>query len=438
MSNLLTLYEVRANQKNIFLDRYQYLLSIAATFLFFSELPNYLWAAPLIPLNPLFWIILLFILSIPFLKNIKNTPKLLLLWMAIYLGISTLSLLTVSSDDISFTDYRSKVLACLFILVMCALYQQKSLTHIKYTIIIVVFLSIGNNLFELFHPRFFSELNVGRPAGFYIDPNQAGCEILLGMIVGMETIAKRYRWLFMTIVAVGVFATFSRGAIIGWVICAIIFIFGKVFSNRRLKATILMVLAIAFIAALNPLQNLADYFRGDPDNWDIVNRLEDFQNPTEKEDSATERKLVAAGGWMMFGNHPFWGNGLASTRKWDIAEVSTHNVYLYNMADNGIIGLIFLPGAILGLTIGNQGEKKVYIISFAIFIGIWGCFSQEVLAERATLTIFSIFAAMNVNQKWYLKYTNKNSRFQIEPPLVAPDLKLPPLKTRKVLPRDRF
>ncbi len=437
MSTLIEQLGNPATKRKKFLDSYQYILSIVATFLFFSDLPDYLWAAPLLPIYPLAWLSVLFFLSLPFIKNIRNLPKPLLIWMGIYTGISLLSLLTVSGDDISFTDFRAKVLSCLFIVVMHAIYQQKSLKHVRYVIILVVLITVFNNLVELFNPRFFSENNIGRPAGFYIDPNKTGCALILGMILGIDVIKQQWRWIYTAIVAVGVLATFSRGAIIGWVICMAIFISAKVLSKRRITAIVPLVAMLFFLVSLNPLQALTDYFKGDPANWDIVNRLEEFQNPSLKEDSATERQLVAAGGWMMFSNHPFWGNGLASTRKWSVSEVSTHNMYLYFMADNGIIGVIFLPGAILGVVYGNRGLQKQYLIAFAIFVSLWGLFSHEVLAERYTLTSFALVAAMNTNQKWYLKYANKNSDLTLAPPLASTKLRLPTPSNRKSLPHDR-
>lgn len=437
MSNLFEQFGKSSNRSQAFIDRYQYFISIIATFLFFSEFPDYLHAASIIPIVPLSWIFVFALLSLPFIKKVRNVPKPLLIWMTIYLGISVLSLITVSSDEISFTDFRAKVLSVLFILLMYTIYQQKSVNHIKYTIVAVVLLTVGNNIIELLNPRFFTQLNVGRPAGFYIDPNKTGCALMLGMILGVNVIKKQYRWIYVLIAGVGIMATFSRGALIGWVICVAILIAGKVISDRRQKIVVPAIVLMLLLIFINPLATLTDYFKSTNEagaNYDIIKRLEEFQNPSADESSSAERQAVAAGGWMMFGSHPFWGNGLASTRKWNVSEVSTHNMYLYFMADHGIIGIIFLPGAVFGVVYGNRGEQKTIIICFAIFISVWGFFSHEVLAERYTLSIFALLAAMNTNQRWYLKYTNRN--FQMAPPLEPTQLRLPPPRHQKILPRN--
>ncbi len=438
-SKLIEQFGQPINRVQAFKDRYQYYVSIIATFLFFSDLPDYLFAAPILPsVIPLVWLVAFAISTLPFIHKVKTMPKPLLLWMGLYLLIATLSLMTVSADEISFTDYRAKVLAVLFIACMYATYQQKSLTHVKYTIVFVLLMTVGNTLFELLNPKFFTELNLGRPAGFYIDPNKTGCATMLGMLFGISAIKKQYRWILVIIAAIGIMATFSRGAILGWLICVSLLIAGKVLSEKRWKIVVPAIILIVMLVSLNPLRALTDYFKGGPDaaaNWDIVNRLEEFQNPSSKEDSAMERQAVAAGGWLYFSNHPFWGNGLASTRKWSIADVSTHNMYLYFMADHGIIGVIFLPGAVLGVVYGNRGEDKTIILCFAIFISLWGFFSHEVLAERYILTIFALMAAMNTNQKWYLKYQNRN--LLLAPSIPMQQLRLPPARNEKIIPQNR-
>lgn len=436
-TNLIEQFNQPRSTLKVLADRYQYILSIFATFLFFSDFPDYVFIAKLTPIVPLVWIGGIAVLSLPFIKKAGNIPKPLLAWMVFYSAISLLSLMTVSADEISFTDFRAKILSVLFIVLMYAMFQQKSITHIKITILLVVLMSVGNNIFELLNPRIFTEVNVGRPAGFYVDPNKAGCALMLGMLMSITVIKKSYRWILVLIAGIGIMATFSRGAILGWVVCTVLLIGGRVICDKRRKIVLPALLLIIFLASINPLKLMTDYFKGEPSgaNWDIVNRLEEFQNPTLSEDSAMDRQAVAAGAWLMFGNSPFWGNGLASTRKWMISDVSTHNMYLYFMADHGVIGVLFLPGAIFAVIYHNRGEQRTILLCFAVFLSLWGLFSHEVLAERYTLSSFALLAAMNTNQRWYLKYTNRN--FQVAPSLSRASLFLPPARSQKIFTEDR-
>jgi 4-amino-4-deoxy-L-arabinose transferase-like glycosyltransferase len=123
-----------------------------------------------------------------------------------------------------------------------------------------------------------------------------------------------------------------------------------------------------------------------------------------------------------------------------VADVSTHNMYLYFMADNGILGILFLPGAILAVVYRNKGEQVTILVCFAVFVSLWGLFSHEVLAERYTLSSFALLAAMNTNQQWYMKFAQRNAQMgsrrsraqRLLPPARQPSqLALPPARDKK-------
>jgi O-Antigen ligase len=409
-------FDQKKNRTQAFLDQYQIVLSSVATFLFFSDITDYLFAAPIVPVLPLVWIWLFVFLALPFIKKIKTMPKPLVIWLGLYGLISMLSLATTNGDEISYKEFRLRIISILFVCLMYVLYEQKSLKHIKYTIIAVIVMSIANNFYEFISPKFFSEFSTGRPAGFYINPNKAGCALILGLIFTIDIIKKPYRWFYMFFILSGILSTFSRGAILGWIICAIFLSIARVLSEKR-RTIIAGVFALVVVLALtNPLKTIADFAGQSDGAWDVVDRLEQFQNPSLNDDSAQERKAVIGYAWLMFGNHPFWGNGLGSTYKWTVSEVSTHNMYLFYMADHGIIGVLFLPGAILAVAWKNRGQTKVQLLCFVVFMALWGIFSHNILEERYILTIFALLAAMNTNEKWYLKYSSGNFQLAQAPP----------------------
>jgi O-Antigen ligase len=422
----------------VFLDRYQYLISIAATFLFFSELLDYLGDQKVLPLNLLQWIGIFTFLSLPFARKIATIPKPLSIGMVIYFAIALFSVLTVSADEVAMQDFRNRVLSIFFVCLMYVIYEQKSLKQVKYALIAAIILSVFNNFYELANPLGFGTLNVGRPAGFYINPTKTGAALMLGLILTITTIKKSYRWLFALFVGVGIMITFTRGAIIGWLICIPLLIVGRVITDKRRTAILPMLILIAFLSVSNPLQSLTNYFNGGTDGsyWNVLDRLEQFQNPSLDDDSAKDRKAVAREAWHMFGEHPFWGNGLGSTNKWTVAPFSTHNMYLYYMVDNGIIGLIFLPGAILAVVYRNKGEEKIVLIAYAVFMSLWGVFSHNVLEERYILITLALVAAMNTNQRWYSKFQPQN--FQLALPPANAQFLLPPVRNQRALPPANY
>ncbi len=414
-----------------FLDGYQYLLSILATFLFFSEVPDFLGGeAGILPINTLAWIILFCILSIPFAKKIRTMPKPFVIALGVYLLISILSLATISSDEISTQEFRKRVQSIVFVCLMYIIYQQQSLKQVKYALLAVVLMSIANNFYELLNPGTFSLVNSGRPAGFYINPNKTGCALMLGLIFTIDIIKKQHRLFYVLLVGIGLMPTFTRGAILAWIVILIVFIGNRMLSDKRRTVVFPMLALVVLLVIINPLRLVEGYFAGGTDGtyYNVLSRLEQFQNPSLEDSSAQDRNSVAKYGWQMFGSHPFWGNGLSSTNKWSVAPFSTHNMYLYFMADHGVIGFLFLPGAIFAVTYGNRGETKVVRVCFSLFLLMWGLFSHNVLEERYILLTFSLLAAMSTTKDWQLKYPTRN--FQLALPPARAQFYLPPARER--------
>jgi hypothetical protein len=434
MSIDLSVFAPAKSRRQLFFDRYQYFLSIAATFFFFSEIPAYALDANLLPFNVLTWIGTFGLLSLPFVKKLANMPKPLIIAIGIYLSISLISLATVNGDDVSFEELRKRLLAVLFVCMMYVIYEQRSFRQVKYALLAVVLMSIFNNLYELFNPNAFALVTSGRPAGFYLNPTKTGCALMLGMILTVNIIKKPYRWLYVLLVGVGLLITFTRGAILGWVICVAILIANRILSDKRRQLIVGMLILVSFLTIVNPLNSLSNYFAGGTDGSysNVISRLEQFQNPSIEDASAKERSLVARYAWQLFGDRPLFGYGLSSTNKWTVADISTHNMYLYFMMDHGIIGLIIFPGAIFAVVYRNRGEDKTIIICFAIFLAVWGLFSHNVLEEWYILTTFSLLAAMRTSQDWYLKYATRT--FQLALPPARAQLLLPPARERRRLP----
>ena len=421
-----------------FLDSYQYILSIAATIIFFSEVAEYLLDIKVSPINALVWIAVFTLLALPFAKKIRLMPRPLVVGMIIYLSVAILSLLTVSADEFAVQEIRTRFLSAYFICLMYVIYNQKSLKHIKYTIIGIVILSVFNNFLELANPQLFSEINVGRPAGFYINPNRTATAMMLGMLLTVCDIKKPLRLPYVLFVGMGILPTFTRSAIIGWVIAVILLTATRVLSDKRRTVILPLLTVVTFLIIANPLQTLTNYFSGSGDNsrWNVLERLEQFQSPSLDDDSAQDRGAVAKEAWRMFGAHPFWGNGLASTVKWTVAPFSTHNMYLYYMADHGIIGLIFLPGIIGIVVYGNKGEQKVVLTCYAVFLFVWGIFSHNVLETRYILLTFGLLSAMRSNIPQYFAYSPQEFQLAL-PPASSPPI-LPPARKQRALPPANY
>ena len=76
---------------------------------------------------------------------------------------------------------------------------------------------------DFLHPGVFYPLGtegtvLGRAAATFINPNRAGEAMLLTFLLAIPVLRPRYRALLLLLVGVGVILTFSRGAILGWML----------------------------------------------------------------------------------------------------------------------------------------------------------------------------------------------------------------------------
>ncbi|MBD2614924.1 MAG: O-antigen ligase family protein [Nostoc sp. ZfuVER08] len=390
---------------------YQCALAIAAIFAFFTDINSYLYTSGIVSQPPLFWILGFAVASIPLIfSRDKYIPTSVILWCFGFIFVSLLwFVLFPGSGELAFEELRKRLLAVIFLIAMAFIFSRNPTIHYltRWAIFLAVLITVFNSIYEFFNPAAFNALgNGGRVTGFYLNPNSNGCALILGMIFSVSILQPIYRLPFVYLVGIGVFLTFSRGAILGWLITVIIFTVAGVLHFNKILYWILGI--GTFIISLGSqwwqelLQNL-DL------NANSLERIAWFQNisTSDSEDSADSRLEVAQLAWQMFMKHPFLGNGIGSTLTWNV-EISTHNIYLYYMADHGIIGVLILPVLVYGAIRHARGETKYIGLAFAVFILLWGLFSHNVLEERYILILFSLMAGMTegskLDQKLKLEY----------------------------------
>lgn len=394
-----------------FLFYYQCALAVAAIFTFFTDINSYLYTSGILSQPPLFWILGFAVASIPliFSRN-KYIPISVILWCFGFIFVSLLwFVLFPPSGELAFEEIRKRLLAVIFIIAMALIFSGNKTIHslARWAIFLAVLITVFNSIYEFFNPAAFNALgNGGRVTGFYLNPNSNGCALILGMIFSVSILQPIYRLPFVYLVGIGVLFTFSRGAILGWLITVIIFTIARVLHFNKLLYWIfgigIFILTLGSQWWQELLQNL-DL------NANSLERIAWFQNisTSDSEDSADSRLEVAQLAWQMFMKHPFFGNGIGSTLTWNM-EISTHNIYLYYMADHGIIGTLILPILVYAVTQHARGETKYIGLAFAAFILLWGLFSHNVLEERYILIMFSLMAAMTgasrLEQKLKLGY----------------------------------
>lgn len=411
------------SQRNQGLILYQCALAVVSIFLFFTNLDVYLYLSKIVRLEPLIYIVLVIFASIPLFFFVpieqRSLPKNLLKWSIAYLFLSVFAFWLYPSLNEPLQALKDRMLSLLFMLVMAVVFSKFYVVQqsARYAVVGANLVSIFNNIYEFMNPGVFAGLNLtGRAAGFYIDSNSSGDGVLLGLILGLGVLPEKFRMLYALLSGIGIFVTFSRGALIGWIIVMIILYITKAIPR---KPFLLYIIGIFFVVILI---NQGGQFLKQIDTSFIsknaLSRLEDFGSIASggggdvEDDAAAGRKLVAKLGWEKFLENPFVGHGLGASQFFDVGalvshEISTHNTYLAYMVDHGILGTFVLPMLVLSVTYPARGEGKNVSFAFAIFVILWGLFSHTILIQRLHLLTFSLMAIMNQTD---IKADSVNSR----------------------------
>ena len=383
---------------------YPRILAVSAVLIFFTNLCLYLYSVELVHFPPLYWIIGLgiaaspLILSRGYLEILRRS--LVARWCYGFILISGLWLIfEPSASEKVFQEFQTRLLSVLFILTMLCIFSKDSVQLWgRRAIFGAVLLALALNTFELFSPMTFSEV-MGRSAGLYINPNQSAAALILGLVVTIGLVPHRYRMLYVVLVGLGVFLTFSRSSLIGWALTAGVFIKTGQLSVRRSLLVGCGMLCVALALMIWQWDRI-QYRLEDLGvlNKNVLARLDWFNNPDVSDMSSTERKEVAEFGWALFSEKPVLGNGLGASVNW-AREKSSHNEYLNMMVDHGIIGVFFLPILVLLTQWRARGEVRHIGFAFAIFVLYLGFFSHNVLTERHILMTFALLECMAVSSR---------------------------------------
>jgi hypothetical protein len=399
-----------SQKKSNFLIYYQCWLAVVAVLIFFTNLDVYWQTAGILPFEPLHWIILLIGASTPIIFSLSSRKKFLskslLRWCIAYFVLSLFYFCLFLPTPEAFQELRTRVLSIIFLLLTLIIFSKYYLVQkfTRYAIISAGLLGTIINIYEFFNPLVFIAVNeTGRAAGFYINPNTSGCALVLSLIFGVDLLQRKYRIPFALLIGIGIFITFSRGSLLGWIIVMIIFTTTNVTPRYQLflwlGGLVMMITVVVAITGnffnLDSLQDMGLI------NDNVMGRLQEFGSPSNTDDDAALARIeVVKLAWQMFSEHPFIGNGIASTRALSVGglsthDISTHNMYLYFMTDHGIIGAFVYPSLIYAVMHSYQQNNKYIIYGFVVFYLIWGFFSHNIVEQRFHLMTFSLMATMN-------------------------------------------
>lgn len=354
--------------------------------------------------NPLKWIMLMAALATPVLIQAAFDARYrwqpLLVWGLGYLLISVLWYYPAVQDSSDFRMLRLRFLSVIFLFLMLFVFSRpQDILLARRTIALGVLLGVGLNIYELFHPMTFSNIP-GRSMGLYSNVNQSGCALMLGMILSKDVVPKRFRFLFCALAGIGIVTTFSRSAIVGWIVVMGYSAIRSGVSFRQIsQALVGLGLVFAFFTS-SYWQNIEHVLveRGTL-TVDVMQRLQFFRHGDTADASSTEREAVASYALHVFEQKPLFGWGTGASRNPHAFPVGAHNVYLSLMVDHGVIGVFIVPWLLLATIWGCRRTTFDVAVPYVLFVILWGFFSHNVLEERFILATIALTASIVAQER---------------------------------------
>jgi O-antigen ligase len=178
---------------------------------------------------------------------------------------------------------------------------------------------------------------LGRAAAMFINPTMATEAILLAFLLSCAATKMKYRTLLFILLGAGILVTFTRSAMIAWVLLWPLLIAKRVLPKSAIIVTsIVLGTGLLFLGAFESYLGSRQDFDGALAN--IQARLDFFSNVTLDDDSSQERAEVIRAGWDLFLQNPIFGAGAGATHYWPLRG-STHNQLLMLAAEYGILGI---------------------------------------------------------------------------------------------------
>lgn len=380
---------------------YQAVVAAGAVLAFSTNLANY---GLRFGVEPLAWVAGFVLLSAPLalaaVWSGRLRPEPVAAWSVGYMLLSFVWFFPSSQSAAAWQQVQTRVLSVAFLLLMLFLFaDERTQRAARQALVAATLLTAGLNLYELFNPLTFSEIP-GRSTGLFANVNQSGSAMVVGLVLGQGAVPPRLRPLYVLATGLGVLPTFSRAAILGWiVVCALTWLLGGV----RLKGVLALGAAGAAVAIFlaspwwTDLRLTLEQRGVLTEN--VRDRLAVLGGGTSGDASTEERLGVAQLAWTTFADRPVTGSGTGATTE-GIFELGPHNMYLAMGAEHGIVGMVVVPALVAATVWGGDRVVAPVSLSFAFYVAFWGLFSHNLLEERHLLLGFALVGAMVSSRRW--------------------------------------
>lgn len=229
----------------------------------------------------------------------------------------------------------------------------------------------------------------GRAGATFINSNKAGEGLLLAFMLGAFVLNHSLRSALLLLIVPGIICTFSRSAIIGWILVTAYLGLVRIVPRYTL-AVAAAALGVIFLApwAMDYLMGRAD-LAGSVD--DLVFRLFSLRTANFTDYAAAERAMVLQAGVAMFLEHPLLGAGAGATSFWAMG-ISTHNQLVLLAAEYGIPGIVAWISLFAIIWRGCFYSNRKMQMGAAFLFAYFSCFSHNLFDFPYWLLSFALFS----------------------------------------------
>ncbi len=394
------------------------LILIIGTSMIFLNLTIYLPFVGLFPFPAYIIDLSIFIIVVLFyIKKLLPLPykNILIIWIIYYtiLNISYFIVSPAGAGEFKYLKIFFFFLFMFFSLIFLFSLDNDNLTTIRKTIVfigVVATIILGIDYFDPGYFYFGKEIVsyvVGRAAATYLNSNIAGSTMVVLLILGIDMVPKKLRFLFIIVVFLGVFFTMSRSNIMIFLLILFIMLFQKKLYASHLLIVITVITLFFSWLATGGFDTLSDTFNLKVTE-NMRNRVNFFaDNKSSDTHDMDERKEVLKDAINIYLDNPILGKGYASTRLWDHV-VSPHNTFAMVWADYGIFGIILIPlmfffSSYNIVKFGNREQKHLAVLILTYFT--LACFFSHNMLEQpaqvASIVILSVLGDKAKNR--YMK-----------------------------------
>ena len=333
-------------------------------------------------------------------------------WSLIYFFITTSYFILSNPGKIEFTYYKEILNSIIIILAYYWILSEKK-SHIKVariamlhaTIITVVLLIIDFFIPGTILDRSSDFFIAGRSSGLTLNPNTAGTVLILGLILSLDMVYKRLRLLYMLIVFMGVLVTFSRSAILLYLILTLIFAIQKKINFVSLLISIISLSFVFGMVLAFALHFLKSNGIKTSNIEQRIAYIESFGG-SGNDKSADERIHILEDSYNLFAKNPLLGQGVAATKLWG-HKVEAHNQYMNYFAQFGILSIFIFPLLVYLSIKGAKNEALSLAVAFVIFILVKGIFTHNILRSYYYLISFALMVSITVSSIYSEKIEEK-------------------------------